>query len=78
MCKKKAKKKKVVYIDDGHTVYDMENVGSKRAKSENNLSVTRKERRAMIKAALSVYLPIILGIMGCFTVVALMLYLILL
>ena len=78
MCKRRTKKKKVVYVDDGRTAYDMSNVGAKKAKDETNVSVTRKERRAIIKAAFAVYLPIVLGVLGCFAVAALILYLIVL
>ncbi len=70
-------KKKQPYEDDGHTVYSMENVpgafGRKDDKKEN-LGLSRKERLSAIKAGLAVFFPRFLLVLGCFSVVALILY----
>ena len=76
MCKKNKtskKKKKTVYVDDGHTVYDMSGVSGKK-KKEDDLGLSRKERRAVIKAAFATYLPILVGVLACFTLAALLMY----
>ena len=74
---KKLKKKKPVYIDDGHTVYSMENLPSVagKKKKDDGVNVTKKERRAMIKAAYAYYLPrLLLGVL-CFAAVIILLWL---
>lgn len=74
---KKPKKKKPVYIDDGHTVYSMENLPSVtgKKKKDDGVNVTKKERRAMIKAAYAYYLPrLLLGVL-CFAAVVILLWL---
>ena len=74
---KKPKKKKPVYIDDGHTVYSMENLPSVagKKKKDDGVNVTKKERRAMIKAAYAYYLPrLLLGVL-CFAAVIILLWL---
>lgn len=73
--KEKKKKPKVVYVDDGRTIYDMSGVvrpgqvifpenedrTNKKDKKKNNpVAVSKAEKRAMIKAAYAVYLPILL------------------
>lgn len=71
-------KKKQPYEDDGHTVYSMENVPNAFGKTKDKrepLGLTRKERFAAIRAGLAVFLPRFLLVLGCFTVVALLLYL---
>lgn len=70
---RKRKKKKIKYVDDGHTVYSMENVGNRPPKGEK-LGLTRKERRAAIRAAFACYLPVFLGVLLCFTVAALLIF----
>lgn len=74
----KQKKKKIKYKpDDGRTVYSMENVGrdNRKDKDKNDIELTRKERRAAIRAALGYYLPRFLLVVGCFVLVGLLLYL---
>lgn len=64
---KKKKNKKTVYVDDGHTVYDMSLVQPKISTDDKKtVSVTKGEKRAMIKAAFAYYLPIFLGAAACF------------
>lgn len=69
------KKKKNVYVDDGHTVYDMSNLQSATGakKKDDGVSVTKKERRAIILAAYARYLPVVGIIAGCFLAAALLL-----
>ena len=73
---KKEKKHKQPYFDDGHTIYSMEHlVGPENYnKKEKNGGLTRKERWAAIKAAYHTYLPILLGIIGCFSLAILLMY----
>lgn len=71
-------RKKKDYVDDGHTVYNMDGVSSpfdalRRNKDGQGLS--RKEKRAAIKAALQVYLPVVLGAIACFVLAGVLLYL---
>lgn len=72
----KDKKIKPKYIDDGHTIYNMDVDGMphKRPKNNENLGLTRKERRAVIRAALLHFIPILIGIIICFTLVMILLY----
>lgn len=75
------RKKKKYDDDDGRTIADMNVEGmpwytpkSKRKVNDED-KPTKKERRAMMRAWFSVYLPRLLIILLSFTVVALMLYL---
>lgn len=74
---KKPKKKKPVYVDDGHTVYSMENLPSVAAKKkkDDGVNVTKKERRAMLRAAYIYYLPRLLLAILAFSAVAVLLWL---
>lgn len=72
---KKKKKKKVIYVDDGHTVYDMSNVVRKTDKKDGDAELSKRERRAAIFAALGYYLPRLLLVIGCFCAVGLLIYL---
>lgn len=71
--KTKRKKQKTVYVDDGHTVYDMSGLTGEK-KGKGDISLTRKERFAMIRAAFAHYLPIFLLVLGCFVLTGLILY----
>lgn len=64
----KEKKKKQKYIDDGHTIYNMDVDGMPHrvTKNDTGIDVTKKEKRAIIKAALLHYGPILIGIIICF------------
>ena len=64
----KEKNKKQKYVDDGHTIYNMDVDGMphRRFQNKEGIDVTKKERRAIIGAALLHYLPILLGVLGCF------------
>lgn len=69
--------KKQKYIDDGHTIYNMDVDGMphRRAKNKDDLFVTRKEKRAIIKAAFRHYFPIFIGVLICFLIAMLLIML---
>ena len=73
---KKEKKEKQVYIDDGHTIYSMEQlVGPENYnKKEKRAGLTKKERSAAISAAFETYLPVLVGVLACFSLVAILMY----
>lgn len=75
--KEKPKKQKTVFVDDGRTVYDMSNLPPKTGakKKDEGVEVTKKEKRAIIKAAYASYAPTILILLVCFSAVALLLWL---
>ncbi len=68
------KEKKEKFIDDNHTIYSMDVDGMpKRSSSKGNeLGLTRKERRALIKAAYLHFIPILIGIIICFIIAMLL------
>lgn len=70
------RKNKPKYIDDGHTIYNMDVDGmpNRRVQSNDNLNVTKKEKRAMIKAALLRYLPILGLVILAFSVTMLLIF----
>jgi hypothetical protein len=72
----KNKSKKKEYIDDGHTIYNMDVDGMPHRipKNNNNIGLTRSERRAAILAALGHFLPILFGVLLCFFVTMLLIY----
>lgn len=70
------KKNKKQYIDDGHTIYNMDVDGMpKRREKEGNLGLTKNEKKTLIKAAFQFYFPIFLGILFCFFIAILIVYL---
>lgn len=69
--KGKGKKSKMKYVDDGHTVFSMEGLGKR---DKPAIELTGKERRALIRAAFARYLPALLGVLGCFSLAAVLLY----
>ena len=82
----KKNKQKVVYKpDNGETIYSMaalegktpEDLDRREEERKKRVSITPKERRAMIKAAFQVYGPILLIIIGAFSFAAVVLYLLL-
>lgn len=74
------KKEKKPYVDDGHTIYDMDGVGRtgwwsssknpEEKKKQTPVGLTRRERWAVIRAALSTYLPVLLVILTGFVLAA--------
>lgn len=74
---KEKKKEKRVYIDDGHTIYSMENLVGKENynKKDKQVGLTKKEKRAAIKAAFETYVPILLGVLACFSFAMVLIYL---
>ena len=82
--KEKKKKVKVVYYEDkGETIYPMaatygltpEELERQKEAEKNVSYTTRKERFAMIKAAFAVYGPLLLVVVGAFSLTALVMYL---
>ncbi len=76
--KTKKKKKKTKYIDDGHTIYNMDVEGFKwhdKKKGKDSVPLEKKEKLAVIKAALIVYLPILLVCLIGFALAGFLLYL---
>ena len=80
----KKKKIKVVYLEDkGDTIYSMAALEGRTPeeqeeydkKRRNRISATARERFAMMRAAFSVYGPILLICVGSFLVAALLMYL---
>ena len=80
---KKKKKPKVVYKEDtGETIFSMaaldgrtpEEQEEMHRKRKNQAPVTGSERRAMIRAAFTVYGPVFLCMIGSFLAAALLLY----
>lgn len=72
------KEKKEKYIDDGHTIYNMDIEGFKwhdrKVKNGQNLNLTRKERRALIFAAWLSYLPKFIFVIVGFSLAAILIY----
>lgn len=82
--KNRKKKQKIVYLEDkGETLYPMsfldgltpEEAEELKRKEKNRISATWSERWAMIRAAFTVYGPILLCLVGAFTLAALIMYL---
>lgn len=90
MKNKDKKKVKVIYVDDGRTLYDMDGVRRQNAiipdkitnsrlekekkKDAEQAHLGRKERRAAVRAGYAVYLPIVFGVLACFGLVAVVMY----
>ncbi len=81
---KKHKKRKVVYREDtGETIYSMAALDGRTPEQQEELDRQRREqkvftggeKRAMIKAAFTVYGPVFLCVLGAFLAAALLLYL---
>lgn len=73
-----SKKKKKKYVDDGHTIYNMDVSGFKwhdrKVKNKNKIDLSKKEKSAMIRAAFAAYLPKVLIILVGFSLAILLLY----
>ncbi len=70
------KNKKTKFIDDGHTIYDM-NVDAKwntRKRKEECIGVSKEERITLIFAAFKAYFPKLLLIIGCFLLTMFLIY----
>lgn len=70
------KKEKDKFIDDGHTIYNMDIDGMPKRSSNKGtgIELTRKERRALIIAAFLHFIPILIGIVLCFILTMLIIY----
>ena len=83
--RRKAENKKKPFVDDGHTVVDMNVEGfpwydenrSAEKEKKNRAKPTKKETFAMIMGAYKAYLPMFLISIGVFTIVFLILWLLL-
>jgi hypothetical protein len=82
--KQKKKKIKTVYLEDkGETIYSMAALEGKTPEEKEEFErrrksapfITGKERFAMIRAAFSVYGPLLLMVVGSFALAGLLLYL---
>ena len=73
---KKEKKKKQKYVDDGHTIYNMDVDGMphRTTKNKDGIYLTKEEKKAMIKSAMEHYLPILFGVLLCFGITILLIY----
>lgn len=67
-------KKKTKFIDDGRTIYSMDGL-SKKSKKQDDLDLTKSEKRTIILAAFKVYLPRLLLILIGFGIAYILLYL---
>ena len=79
----KKKKHKTVYVGDtGQTIYSMAALNGRTPEEQEEFekrrnstpSFNRKEKWAMIKAAFSVYGPLLLMVVGAFGLTALLMY----
>ncbi len=72
------KNKKQKYIDDGHTIYDM-NVdapwNTRRKKQDDTTYVSKDERKLLTKAAYRAYLPKLLIVLAGFGLAIFLIYL---
>ncbi len=71
-----SKKEKQKYVDDGHTIYDM-NVDAKWSKDRSNnksIPVPKEERRMLIKAAFLAYIPKLLLVLFSFGLAIVLIY----
>lgn len=74
---KKEEKKKQKFIDDGRTIYNMDVDGMphrRKKEDPNGVYLTKKERKAAIIAAILHFMPILFGVILCFTIVMVLLY----
>lgn len=73
MKNKPSKKEKI--IDNGQTYYNMDVDGLPKREKKQTLYLNRKERIAVIKAALAAYFPVYLAVVGCFVLAVILVYL---
>lgn len=71
---KMSKKDKQKYVDDGHTIYDM-NVDAKwNSQQKRTIYVSKEEKRAIIKAAFLAYFPKLLLVLCGFGLAIILIY----
>lgn len=72
------KEKKQKYVDDGHTIYDM-NVdapwNTKKVEQKDTVYVSKEEKKLLIKAAYLSYLPKFLLVLAGFVLAFVLIYL---
>ena len=61
------------YVDDGHTIYNMD--GLKKGPKSDKISLSNKEKIALIKAFLIRYIPLLFGLILCFALAMLFIHL---
>ena len=71
------KNKKEEYIDDGHTIYNMDVEGFKwhDKKKQSTFYVSKEEKKLLIKAALKAYIPKLLIVILGFSLAIILVYL---
>ena len=69
-------KKKQEYVDDGHTIYNMDVDGlpNRIIKNKSGVYLSKSERIAVIKGAFAHYLPILLISILCFSLVMILIF----
>ena len=74
---KKNKNEKKEYIDDGHTIYDMNVDADWNTRSDNKkvIPVPKDDQRALIKAAFIAYTPKLLMVLFGFALAIVVIYL---
>lgn len=81
--KRKEKKQKPEFVDDGRTIADMdyENITGYKSKEERkkheelrSLNLSKKERRAIYKASMAQFMPAFLCFIAAFTLIFVILY----
>ncbi len=74
-----SKKRKEKYVDDGHTIYNMNIEGFKwynpNHDKKDELYIEKKEKWAIIKAAFSAYFPKLMLVLLSFGLAILLIYL---
>lgn len=78
MKEKKNKPRKDNYVDDGHTIYDMSGLCGRGIDTDpdnrDGIGLTKKEKRAAIRAAYLKYLPAVLATAVGFGLTMLLIY----
>ncbi len=71
--KNKEKKQNDQFVDDGRTIYDMQNVPQAfYNKDKKQPLVDKEEKKALVKAAFATYLPMFLSVVVGFVAVLLL------
>ena len=73
MKNKPSNKEKI--IDNGQSYYNMDVDGLPKRERKQTIYLNRKERIAVIKAALATYFPVYLAVVGCFVLAVILVYL---
>lgn len=68
------KEKKEKYVDDGHTIYNMDVEGFPWHEKNKRQYASNDEKKSLVKAAYKAYLPILLLVIVSFTLAFILLY----